>query len=504
VDHPTDRLQPASGEDKPGHVAPPPHAPAARPPGWNGWGEQPAAQAPEGTGPPGRASGNAAPGGQDPWPAAPGRWPPAGPPLGVRQHEPWGAPQPSPPAAQGGWDAGAREPQAWAQPGATQPRGAQQPTGQLPSWLGEQAGPAQRRPTADPRRPGLLGAGILLGALLVGLLGGLLGSRIGGGRPAAAGRPVVNQVVASNKSATDRVEAVAQNLLPVTVQIQVGSGAADGTGSGVIMSANGYVITNNHVVQDADTITVVLPNSEALRAELVGADPSNDLAVVKVDRRGLPVANFGRSANLKVGELTVAVGSPFGLQGSVTSGVVSALHRVVQLGGDEQLVNAIQTDASINPGNSGGALANGAGQVIGINSAIATNGQTEANAGVGFAIPIDEALDVARALIAGKQIRTPRLGVRGGADLTPEIAERYDLKGRTGALIREVEPGSPAARAGMRPGDLVVRINGAEVNGWDELVVNVRKVDVGQTVPAVVVREGRELTLQITPTDSTP
>jgi S1-C subfamily serine protease len=341
-------------------------------------------------------------------------------------------------------------------------------------------------------------------ATVAGLLGGLIGARLADGQPAGGKAPVVNQVVASDKSAVDKVEAVAQNLLPVTVQIQVGSGLSGGTGSGVIMSPDGYILTNNHVVDGADTITVVLPTSEAVRARLIGADPSNDLAVVKVDKQDLPVANFGRSADLKVGELTVAVGSPFGLSGSVTSGIVSALHRVVQVSQDEQLVNAIQTDASINPGNSGGALANGSGQVIGINTAIATDGGNEANAGVGFAIPIDQALQVAKALIDGKPIQTPLLGVRGGTDLTPEVAEQYGLKGRTGALIRDVDPGGAADKAGMQAGDLVVKINGETVAGWDQLVVAVRKVQVGQTVPVVVVRDGKERTLQVTPTVKRP
>jgi putative serine protease PepD len=261
------------------------------------------------------------------------------------------------------------------------------------------------------------------------------------------------------------------------------------------------VLTNNHVIADSDTITVVLPSSEALEGRLVGADPANDLAVVRVDRDGLPVANFGKSGDLKVGELAVAVGSPFGLQGSVTAGIVSALHRVVEVGNDERLVNAIQTDASINPGNSGGALANGRGQVIGINTAIATEGGNDANAGVGFAIPIDEALEVAGELIAGREVRTPLFGVEGGIDLTPAAAERYGVKGRTGALVTRVEGDSPAGRAGMRPGDLVVRIGDEPINGWDALVVAVRKAEIGEAVAVVVVREGREITLQVTPAE---
>jgi putative serine protease PepD len=250
---------------------------------------------------------------------------------------------------------------------------------------------------------------------------------------------------------------------------------------------------------------VTLPTAERLRARLIGRDPASDLAIVKVQRTSLPVATFGRSADLRVGELAVAVGSPFGLQGSVTTGIISALHRVVQVPGgpsrEQDLVDAIQTDAAINPGNSGGALANARGQVVGINTAIATNGEIEANAGVGFAVPIDEALEVARQLIAGRKVRVPFLGVQAVADLSPEVAEQYQLRGRTGALVQTVLSGSPADLAGLRGGDLVVRVNHRSVRGWDELKVAVRQVEVGQTIPIVVVRGGREVTLNITPTD---
>jgi putative serine protease PepD len=359
-------------------------------------------------------------------------------------------------------------------------------------------------PDPERRQRRRLGVGIALLALVAGLLGGFVGGRLsrGSAREPAVVRPVVREVVAAGgKSSADQVQAVASGLLPVTVQIRTDDGSGGGTGSGVIMRPDGFILTNNHVVDEADTIAVVLPSSEALEARLVGKDPANDLAVVKVDRDGLPVANFGKSAELKVGELAVAVGSPFGLQGSVTAGIVSALHRVVEVGSEERLVNAIQTDASINPGNSGGALANGRGQVIGINTAIATGGPTDANVGVGFAIPIDEALDVATELIAGREVRTPKLGVQGGIDLTPEVAERYGVKGRTGALVTRIDGDGAAARAGMRAGDLVVRIGDDQIHGWDQLVVAVRKAEIGQAVPVVVVRQGRELTLQVTPTE---
>jgi S1-C subfamily serine protease len=371
-------------------------------------------------------------------------------------------------------------------------------------------------PVVQPRRGGLPGlprlgpapplAWLLLVALAAGLVGGGLGAALGARSRTAQPRPVVTEVVASNRASLDRVQAVANAVLPVVVQIEAGNGSGRATGSGVIMTRDGYVITNAHVVAGAERILVTLPSAEELRARLVGRDAGSDLAVVKVQRAGLPVANFGSSSRLRVGELAVAVGSPFGLRGSVTTGIISALHRVVNLPGSGggaagDLVNAIQTDAAVNPGNSGGALANASGQVVGINTAIATNGQNEANAGIGFAIPIDEALEVARQLIAGRPVRVPFLGVQAVADLSPEVAEQYQLGGRAGALVQSVLAGSPAAVAGLRGGDLVVRVAGRAVRGWDELKVAVRQVEVGQTIPIVVVRQGRELTLSITPID---
>jgi putative serine protease PepD len=345
-------------------------------------------------------------------------------------------------------------------------------------------------------------------ALLSGLAGGAVGVTLAGGRAeprVAEPTPVVSQVVTPGRATVDRVQAVAGALLPVVVQIETRTGSSRATGSGVIMRRDGYMLTNSHVVAGADRILVTLPTAERLRARLIGRDPASDLAIVKVQRTGLPVATFGRSADLRVGELAVAVGSPFGLQGSVTTGIVSALHRVVQVPGgpsrEQDLVDAIQTDAAINPGNSGGALANARGQVVGINTAIATNGEIEANAGVGFAVPIDEALEVARQLIAGRKVRVPFLGVQAVADLSPEVAEQYQLRGRTGALVQTVLSDSPADLAGLRGGDLVVRVNHRSVRGWDELKVAVRQVEVGQTIPIVVVRGGREVTLNITPTD---
>jgi S1-C subfamily serine protease len=236
-----------------------------------------------------------------------------------------------------------------------------------------------------------------------------------------------------------------------------------------------------------------------LRARFVGRNLEYDLAVLKVRRTGLAVAKVGRSANLRVGDAAIVVGSPFGFQSSVTTGIVSALHRVVKVPGgqnggeDRELVDAIQTDAAINPGNSGGALANGAGQVVGISTAIATNGDSEANAGVGFAIPIDAAMEVATALVDRKPVEVPYLGADLDTDLSPEDIRRF----RLGA----VRSGSPAATAGLRRGDLVVQFGNQPVAASDQLTVAVRRSEIGVAVPVTVVRRGRQLLLRVTPTD---
>ena len=375
-----------------------------------------------------------------------------------------------------------------------------------PAARGEPAPPA-RAGTAGPRGWLGIGALLLVVALLSGLLGGVAAARLAspGDRlptaPAAAGQAAAS-LAPGARPTPDQVQAVAASLLPVVVQIEIRDRDGSATGAGVIMRQDGYVLTNRHVIQGARSIQVTLPSAEPLAGRLVGADPENDLAVVKVDRGGLAVARFGRSADLRIGDLTVAVGSPFGFRGTVTSGIVSALHRVVSVPGGHELVDAVQTDAAINPGNSGGALANANGQVVGINSAIATaDGASEASAGIGFAIPIDEALAVAELLIAHKPVHVPYLGVETQSDLTPEAVRRYRLGGRTGALVSGVRQASPAARSGLRRGDLIVRLGGATVNGADELKVAVRQAQVGLPVPIAVVRDGTELTRQIVPVD---
>ena len=364
------------------------------------------------------------------------------------------------------------------------------PVGQRPAWR-------------QPSRPSgwRRGAAAVVAAVTIAAGGGVAGALIAGrDRPAGAVGPVVVSAPASNGAAGE-VEQAAQALLPEVVEIDVQTPQGRGTGSGVIMRSDGYILTNAHVAGNATAITVVLSSGERLTGRLVGADTNSDIAVVKVDRTSLPAATFATSGEVKVGQSVVAVGSPFGLSGSVTTGIVSALNRVVSGAGDGsgQIVGAIQTDAAINPGNSGGALADEAGRVIGINTAIATNG-ADANAGVGFAIPATQALGVAEKLIAGQPIETPYIGVSGSEQITDQLAQQFGLGNRSGALVQQVAPGGPADRAGIRRGDLVVKLNGADVRNWDQLVVATRAATVGKPVQVVVVRDGKELTLDLTPT----
>ncbi|MFL6297443.1 MAG: S1C family serine protease, partial [Actinomycetes bacterium] len=301
-----------------------------------------------------------------------------------------------------------------------------------------------------------------------------------------------------------------QSAMPAVVKIQSTTGGAvsgQATGTGFIYDSNGWILTNRHVVADAQQITVILADSRELEGHVYGIDTLTDLAIVKVDAAGLPTVKIGSSADLEQGQLAIAIGNPLGeFENTVTTGVISGLGRQIVAGGQassssEQLNNLIQTDAAINPGNSGGALANADGEVVGISTAIATSGDAEANAGVGFAIPIDEALEVAQALVNRKPVRVPYLGVEADPDLTPADVDRYRLANRAGALVSRVAPRGPAADAGLRRGDLVVRFGNQPVGARDQLTVAIRRSEIGVPVPVTVLRRGRQLVLQATPID---
>jgi serine protease Do len=268
-----------------------------------------------------------------------------------------------------------------------------------------------------------------------------------------------------------------------------GSHKQQGVGSGFIMSQDGYILTNNHVVEDADQIKVKLSNGKEYDGKVVGRDPKTDLALVKIDGApDLQPLRLGNSEDLKVGSWVVAIGSPFGLEQTVTAGIVSAKGRVI---GSGPYDNFIQTDASINPGNSGGPLINMKGEVIGINTAIIASGQ-----GIGFAIPINMAKDIAPQLQDKGHVTRGWLGV-SIQEMTPELAKSMGLKEKKGALVAQVVTGSPAEKAGIEQGDVIVAFDGKEVADSKDLPRIVASTPVGKTVTVKLSREGKTTERQV-------
>jgi putative serine protease PepD len=285
------------------------------------------------------------------------------------------------------------------------------------------------------------------------------------------------------QGATDEpVAAVAEALTPSVVQLEA---RRSGLGSGVVYDADGYILTAAHVVQDVSEVTVRLADGTRLPGKVLGADAASDVGVIKVDRTNMPFATLATGVRLRVGQLAVAIGSPFGLEETVTSGVVSAVNRTLPNDPPETSRTVIQTDAAINPGNSGGALADRQGRVIGINSAIRTS-VGGGNVGVGFAVPVDIAARVAGQIVRGEPVRQTFLGV--GGNNSPNDA---------GAVITRVVEGSPAASAGLRVGDRVTKFNGSPIDGIDDLVGLVRSAAPGAKITLDVVRDGK--TIQVTP-----
>jgi serine protease Do len=262
-----------------------------------------------------------------------------------------------------------------------------------------------------------------------------------------------------------------------------------GIGSGVIVSPDGYILTNYHVVKHAVKINVTLMDKREFAAKLVGTDPKTDLALIKINtKQSLPYAALGDSHKVQVGDWVVAIGNPFGFNLTVTTGIVSAKERA--LGGNYD--NFIQTDASINPGNSGGPLFNTSGQVIGINTAIYSS--TGSNAGIGFAIPVDLAKSVMEQLKQHGHVIRGWLGVEVQA-MTPDLASSFGLQAPTGALVADVKKGSPAASAGLKRGDIIVKFDGRVVHDEHELPEMVAETSIGKTTPLEVIRDGKRLTL---------
>jgi serine protease Do len=263
-----------------------------------------------------------------------------------------------------------------------------------------------------------------------------------------------------------------------------------GSGSGVIISPDGYILTNNHVVDGAQEVTVTMADKQVHKAQVVGRDPKTDLAVLKIDaKESLPVAPMGNSTDLKVGEWVVAIGNPFGLGHTVTAGIVSAKGRVIGAGPYDDF---IQTDAPINPGNSGGPLFNMQGEMVGINTAIVASGQ-----GIGFAIPVDLAKPLIPQLVTTGEVTRGYLGV-SIQSVTPELAQAMKLEERQGALVSDIMPGSPAAKAGIRQGDVITGFNGTTVKDSHDLPAVVAKTPVGEEVTMTLRRDGNTHKVPVT------
>ncbi|GGO71422.1 S1C family serine protease [Nonomuraea cavernae] len=367
----------------------------------------------------------------------------------------------------------------------------------------------QPPPPPPPRKPGVsMGrkavAGLALAAMAIGggAVGAVVATSFQDPTVVSAPSPVFKQ--AGNQLS---VAEVARKVQPSVVMIQ----GSSGEGSGVVLSDDGLILTNNHVVvgagQGGGQMTVKFSDGKTAKASVVGTDPATDLAVIRAEGvSGLTAASLGDSDQLNVGDAVLAIGSPLGLDGSVTAGIVSALDRTLTVGGEQEqrqlppgwgqsgevsqpttIGGAIQTDAAINPGNSGGALVDAAGRLIGINTAIATSGGS-GSIGVGFAIPINTAKQVSEQLISSGKVSHAFLGV-SVTDATGDVP---------GALIRQVTAGSPAEKAGLKQGDLITKIGDKAVDAGDTVVGQVRGFKVGQQVQITYMRDGKTSNVTVT------
>ena len=336
-------------------------------------------------------------------------------------------------------------------------------------------------------------------AVVIALIAGGIGAAVGRSTTTNIG---ANLVETNNKveRAPDSIAALAARVIPAVVSISVTGSSGSGTGSGFFLDSNGYILTNNHVVEAAatrGTITVELSNGRKYGAKLIGRDNSYDLAVLKIDVTSAPTLQLGNSDLAQVGDSVIAIGSPLGLSGTVTSGIISSKNRAVTTGngsGESSFINALQTDAAINPGNSGGPLVDSTGAVIGVNSAIATLGSSSqtGSIGLGFAIPINQAKKTAEQLIKTGFATYPIMGISVDTRFTG-----------TGAQISTdgagVTPAGPADKAGLKAGDIITTLDGIEINNSDELIVAIRSKSVGDKVKIKYTRNNisREATVTL-------
>src|SRR5712671_3197180 len=277
-------------------------------------------------------------------------------------------------------------------------------------------------------------------------------------------------------------------------QQQPRSQRATSLGSGVVVSPDGYILTNNHVVEGATDVRVTLSNKRQLQAKVVGADPQTDIAVLKVEGSGYPAITIGDSSKVQVGDYALAVGDPFGVGQTVTMGIVSAMNRGNL--GIEDYEDFIQTDAPINPGNSGGALVNERGELIGINTAIIAHG-SEGNQGIGFAVPVNLARNVMDQILKNGKVTRARLGILP-QDVTPTIARQFGVKDSQGALVGEVEANSPAQKAGLKTGDIILEVNSNAVYDANQLRNVISSMQPDSNVNLKIWRDGAQRTLPVT------
>ncbi len=367
-------------------------------------------------------------------------------------------------------------------------------------------GSPQHASTSGRRGLGVLGVMVIatVVSLVVGTFAGVAGYVIGRAVDSSQGGTVAAPVSLDQRPFTDpippdeipaSIAEMVDAVLPAVVSIAIDNRGQQGSGSGFVIRPDGYILTNDHVAApaaDGGTLTVFFENGESAQADIVGRNSSYDLAVLKVDAANLPVVRLGDSGQVTVGDVAVAIGAPLGLEGTVTAGIISSLDRPVTAGGSGELayINAIQTDAAINPGNSGGPLLNSVGQVIGVNSAIATLAPSfsgEAGSiGLGFAIPINSARRIAEEIIETGDSSTPIIGVTLDTTYTDG-----------GSRISEVTPGGPADAAGLRTGDIITSLQGRETSDSTELVVAIRSFAPGETVQLTFLRGGQTRTVDL-------
>jgi S1-C subfamily serine protease len=298
------------------------------------------------------------------------------------------------------------------------------------------------------------------------------------------------------------VSGVCERVAPSVLNLEVARGrrgaSQRGAGSGFVFTPDGYVLTNSHVVHEVSSIEATLQDGETVAAEVIGDDPATDLAVVRLARPAAPPVELGDAARLKVGQLVVAIGNPFGFQCTVTAGVVSALGRTLRSQSGRLIDSVIQTDAALNPGNSGGPLVASDGRVIGVNTAVIQPAQ-----GIAFAISIETAKFVAGLLMKEGRVRRSFLGIAGqDVVLRPEIVHSLGLEVKSGLLVLGVEPRSPAERAGLAEGDVIVALAGKEVRGVDDLHRTLTFERVGQSTEVELLRRGRKERLAVVPEES--